>query len=449
MRPLHRVFVTGATGFVGRTVIQALRAEGYVVRCLVRRGSERDLRGVGAIERVEGDARGGHGRLRRGGPPRRHHPRARPDEHDVLPRARAGYGQRGRRGGVRRRPPLHPHERARRARGRPLALLPDQVGGRGGRARVLPPLDDRPPFRDLRARRRLRLAPGLGRAPPAGRAAHRRRPSPARARRAGGPGRGPRALPALGGEADLRGRRARQGHARGARRPDRQGPRAAADPEVQRAPSRRAGGDARPPPTALFPAHARPAPDARRGQRLRSGAVLLDVRVGAAAARDGPAPAARMTAHSSFSTSLRRDSGQPRDLVARVEAELRERIEEAVDFACLDALVERRRAHGLPAPVADSARDRDEFTQRVRTFLAELRDAVATDLTPEQRRKVDAAARAAGDETGRLLAVQVALAKELPDYWQRFEATRVAYVGAASASSGERPGLLRRLFSHG
>ena len=55
MRPLHRVFVTGATGFVGRTVIQALRAEGYVVRCLVRRGSERDLRGVGAIERVEGD----------------------------------------------------------------------------------------------------------------------------------------------------------------------------------------------------------------------------------------------------------------------------------------------------------------------------------------------------------------------------------------------------------
>ncbi|PYO18800.1 MAG: hypothetical protein DMD88_16805 [Candidatus Rokuibacteriota bacterium] len=55
MRPLHRVFVTGATGFVGRTVIQALRAEGYVVRCLVRRGSERDLRGVEAIERVEGD----------------------------------------------------------------------------------------------------------------------------------------------------------------------------------------------------------------------------------------------------------------------------------------------------------------------------------------------------------------------------------------------------------
>src|SRR5512145_644008 len=52
---MRRVFVTGATGFVGRSVIQALRSDGYVVRCLVRRGSERDLRGLGAVERVEGD----------------------------------------------------------------------------------------------------------------------------------------------------------------------------------------------------------------------------------------------------------------------------------------------------------------------------------------------------------------------------------------------------------
>ena len=52
-----RVFVTGATGFVGRAVVQALRAEGHTVRCLVRRGSEHELKGLGGIERVEGDVR--------------------------------------------------------------------------------------------------------------------------------------------------------------------------------------------------------------------------------------------------------------------------------------------------------------------------------------------------------------------------------------------------------
>jgi uncharacterized protein YbjT (DUF2867 family) len=51
----RRVFVTGGTGFVGREVVQALCAAGCAVRCLVRRGSEDDLRGLGAIERVEGD----------------------------------------------------------------------------------------------------------------------------------------------------------------------------------------------------------------------------------------------------------------------------------------------------------------------------------------------------------------------------------------------------------
>lgn len=47
--------MTGATGFVGRAVIPALQAHGYAVRCLVRRGSEPALRGLEALERVEGD----------------------------------------------------------------------------------------------------------------------------------------------------------------------------------------------------------------------------------------------------------------------------------------------------------------------------------------------------------------------------------------------------------
>src|SRR5262245_42976162 len=55
---MHRVYVTGATGFVGRAVIHAVRAEGHGVRCLVRRGSEPDLHGFEAIERVEGDVLG-------------------------------------------------------------------------------------------------------------------------------------------------------------------------------------------------------------------------------------------------------------------------------------------------------------------------------------------------------------------------------------------------------
>jgi uncharacterized protein YbjT (DUF2867 family) len=55
MAATRRIFITGATGFVGRAVVPALRAHGFAVRCLVRRGSEPDLRGMEAIERVEGD----------------------------------------------------------------------------------------------------------------------------------------------------------------------------------------------------------------------------------------------------------------------------------------------------------------------------------------------------------------------------------------------------------
>lgn len=55
MQTARQIFVTGATGFVGHAVLQRLCAEGHSVRCLVRRGSETDLRGLGAIARIEGD----------------------------------------------------------------------------------------------------------------------------------------------------------------------------------------------------------------------------------------------------------------------------------------------------------------------------------------------------------------------------------------------------------
>jgi len=55
MHAIRQIFVTGGTGFVGHAVLQRLCAAGHIVRCLVRRGSEAKLRGLGAIARIEGD----------------------------------------------------------------------------------------------------------------------------------------------------------------------------------------------------------------------------------------------------------------------------------------------------------------------------------------------------------------------------------------------------------
>jgi uncharacterized protein YbjT (DUF2867 family) len=52
---MQRIFVTGATGFVGHAVVRALLAQGFLVRCLVRPGSEASLKGFESIDRVPGD----------------------------------------------------------------------------------------------------------------------------------------------------------------------------------------------------------------------------------------------------------------------------------------------------------------------------------------------------------------------------------------------------------
>jgi hypothetical protein len=155
---------------------------------------------------------------------------------------------------------------------------------------------------------------------------------------------------------------------------------------------------------------------------------------------------------------FRTPEGAPRDLLSLIDGELRVRLEEAVDHACLDAMVSARRTAGAPMPVADDARDREEFTASVRIFLEHLRDEIPTDAS-EAARATPAAGPAVSEEW-RLLTVQLALAKSLPDYWQRFEAVRLRFSadyptlvhgGPATEdpqtpSRGPRRGVLGQLF---
>src|SRR5581483_2065636 len=106
-------------------------------------------------------------------------------------------------------------------------------------------------------------------------------------------------------------------------------------------------------------------------------------------------------------------------------------------------MVQDRRARHLPAPRADSVRDREEFDAGARRFLGRLEAELVPAVSGEaQRTLARVAAEAGPDEIDRRLAVQVALARTLPDYWQRFEAVRTAYTAERLGSRrGPRPGV--------
>jgi hypothetical protein len=135
---------------------------------------------------------------------------------------------------------------------------------------------------------------------------------------------------------------------------------------------------------------------------------------------------------------------EPFNLRARIETELRARIEDAVDNACLAAMVSAREASETAPPAVDSVRDRQEFMARVLAFLEMLRIEIVPGLSDEQRRRLgDEILKPQTASVEAAVSVQVSLAKELPDYWQRFEAVRLGRpsvgITGLGESANERP----------
>lgn len=136
------------------------------------------------------------------------------------------------------------------------------------------------------------------------------------------------------------------------------------------------------------------------------------------------------------------------DLRTRIDHEVRERLEEAIDFVCLDALVSARKIRGLPPPAADNDADRAEYGAHVVAFLRTLHTHLGPGIIADGKPMSEVAE--ASDEPTRLLAAQVELAKRLPDYWQRFELMRARYLAEPPPpSGGERRSVLARLFGRG
>ena len=138
--------------------------------------------------------------------------------------------------------------------------------------------------------------------------------------------------------------------------------------------------------------------------------------------------------------------GDARGLFERIEAQLRERIDEAIEMAALKLMVDARAQTGRPAPESTSSADRAEFESTARALLARLRERFLAELPVELRPRYDQAEAAVADEAARPLAGQVFLARQLPDYWQRFERYQQEDAQERLADPARPGGWLRRLF---
>ncbi|HUM18365.1 MAG TPA: hypothetical protein VL086_21920 [Candidatus Nitrosotalea sp.] len=137
--------------------------------------------------------------------------------------------------------------------------------------------------------------------------------------------------------------------------------------------------------------------------------------------------------------------GDARGLMERIEAQLRERIEEALEMAALKLMVDARAQAGRAAPESTSVADRSEFQTITHGLLARLHEQFVADLPDDLRPRLAQAGGEATDTAARLVARQVFLARQLPDYWQRFE--RYQREDAERyLTEARRPGWLKRLF---
>ena len=157
------------------------------------------------------------------------------------------------------------------------------------------------------------------------------------------------------------------------------------------------------------------------------------------------ASAAALRALDAHLTAIEREypGGIPADEYGAYRKLVRERNEAARDY---NAVVERHRTQGLPAPENSRAEDRREFEEVALDLLTHLRRAFDGSLTAEQRAAVTQAERSASAGRERLLAAQAALARELPDYWQRLERHAAAFPAEGGADAR---GWLGRLFPGG